>query len=150
MDRCPICRAEYVQTEAEKLKDVRRQAWLRMFQGIAIGEPVNLLRDELMADARVSSEQAGVFIELAKGRLRQISRDRGIRLFAFGLMLWFIAFMVLALTGGFLIATGCVAIGFASVVVGAIKMITGWNLADNLGSVSNVSPLPDLDEMLKL
>lgn len=146
MSRCPICQHEYVQTEQER----HREQWAVLFRRMAHGEKKSYLKHWLEQDVGLSSEQSAAWMKFAEQQLRRVSRDRGLRLLCFGLLLWFIAFVSLAITGGIVIATGCVAIGFASIIVGTIKLLTGWNLADNLGGITAVSPLPDFEDSIKI
>lgn len=60
---------------------------------------------------------------------------------AFGILCGFFSFVALAVTGGFIITIGLFAIGFVAFTLGSIKAITGWNLKDDLGTVTNVAPL---------
>jgi hypothetical protein len=150
MQRCPICRAEYTPSPEVARQELLKQSWNRLVLGLVRGESVPTLRENLISQAKISDEEADRMMTLGRTQLKRVSRDRGLRLTAFGIVLGFASIAILAITGGFVIASGFVAIGFASFVVGLIKVFTGWNLADNLGAISDVDPLPELENALKL
>jgi len=137
MGKCPSCGSEYRATTAEIVESLRETVFQQLLHGGTNEQILFWLQNHspLQEEHRVALLQEG------KQRLKSVSRNRGFQLMAFGVLLGTIGFVVGAISLGFVGAIGSIVLAFVAFTIGAIKALTGWNLADDLGQVSDIAPL---------
>lgn len=137
MGKCPSCGSEYRASTAEIVESLRETVFVQLARGATDSQVLGWIE----AHSPLTEEHRLALLSEGRQRLKSVSRNRGFQLMAFGLLLGTVVFAVAALSLGRVAAIGALTLGFAAFVVGAIKAITGWNLADDLGQVSDIAPL---------
>lgn len=137
MGKCPSCGSEYRATTAEIVESLRET----VFEQLARSATDDQILAWIEANSPLLEEHRLALLSEGKRRLKIVSRNRGFQLMAFGVLLGTIGFVVGAVSLGMVGAVGSLALGFVAFTIGAIKAVTGWNLADDLGRVSDIAPL---------
>ncbi|HET6422749.1 MAG TPA: hypothetical protein VFG20_03645 [Planctomycetaceae bacterium] len=137
MGKCPACGSEYRATTAEIVASLRET----VFEQLAHGATDEEILAWIEGHSPLQEDHRQALLAEGKQRLKSVSRNRGFQLMAFGILLATIGFVVGAISMGTVGAVGALAMAFVAFTIGAIKAITGWNLADDLGRVSDISPL---------
>jgi hypothetical protein len=122
--RCIACGEEFELTpdEAERRN---RELPLRLLETETPKEEVGRV---LAVDHGLTQSEVDFAIKDASAIVRRRAKRHGHYLATSGLMLLFGALGVQIVFGGFVIAVGLIAWGFAMLTVGLIKAWTGWNL----------------------
>lgn len=140
MGKCPACGSEYRATTAEIVASLRES----VFEQLARGATDEQVLAWIEGNSPLQEDHRQALLAEGKQRLKSVSRNRGFQLMAFGALLATIGLMVGAVSMGAVGAVGALALAFVAFTIGTIKAVTGWNLADDLGRVSDISPLNPL------
>jgi hypothetical protein len=124
LGRCVACGSEYVPTTEEKLALLTADVedWLRS------GAGRTQVFDCLTGEYDLSEQDAQTVVSAARQALRRDSRRHGQYIAGSGVVLLIVALLVYLFTGGLVVATGCLIVGGAMLVLGLLKAATGWNL----------------------
>ena len=122
--RCVACGASYVPGNEERLRlcAADAQKWLES------GAKRSQVRARLIWEQRLSEEEADGVVAAARRELRRQARQHGRYVAGSGMVLLLVGAFIYVFTGGFVIASGCLAVGGAMLALGLLKAVTGWNI----------------------
>lgn len=124
LGRCVACGTAYAPSKDERIAILTADTEERLRKRAKRAD----VFQRLVSEQGVSETEAQAIIEAARATLREQARQQGGYLVVSGIVLLVIAAAVNVLTLGFRIVIGCLALGGAMLVIGALKVVTGWNI----------------------
>jgi len=124
MGRCAVCKTVVAASGEERVAMLTEEAtnWRRNGYGVAF------VRDRLAREHNLTNLDLDDVMRRSNAVLRNQSRAHGRHIVVSGMVLLLIAGATYVFTRGFIVASGCLTLGLAMIVLGEIKIITGWNI----------------------